>query len=128
MTCSICGYAPLTSDGTCPNCKRKTSVSFPGSEETLNTIGDTTATLGSPSGSSGGFEFPAQAVIANRYRILQHLGRGGMGSVYKAHDIELNRVVALKTIRGDLSRHSWALDRMKKEVVLARQVTHKNVS
>ena len=103
-------------------------MSFPGSEETLNTIGDTTATLRSPSGSSGGFEFPAQAVIANRYRILQHLGRGGMGSVYKAHDIELNRVVALKTIRGDLSRHSWALDRMKKEVVLARQVTHKNVS
>ena len=43
-------------------------------------------------------------VIAERYRIIRLIGRGGMGEVYEAHDLLLNEQVALKTLRGDLAR------------------------
>jgi tetratricopeptide (TPR) repeat protein len=55
------------------------------------------------------------------------LGQGGMGTVYKAHDRELDRTVALKVIRPDLAGHPKVIDRFKQELILARQITHKNV-
>jgi serine/threonine protein kinase/tetratricopeptide (TPR) repeat protein len=66
-------------------------------------------------------------VLAGRYEILQLLGRGGMGAVYKARDTELDRIVALKLIRPELARKPEILQRFKQELILARQVTHKNV-
>ena len=50
-----------------------------------------------------------------------------MGAVYKARDTELDRVVALKLIRPELARNPEILRRFKQELILARQVTHKNV-
>ncbi|HUE55147.1 MAG TPA: protein kinase, partial [Candidatus Udaeobacter sp.] len=50
-----------------------------------------------------------------------------MGAVYKARDTELDRVVALKLIRPELARNPEVLRRFKQELILARQVTHKNV-
>src|SRR5690348_13331927 len=67
------------------------------------------------------------AVLGQRYEILQVLGRGGMGAVYKARDREVDRVVALKVIRPDLAGNAAMLDRFKQELVLSHQVTHKNV-
>src|SRR5438309_6914085 len=67
------------------------------------------------------------AVLAQRYEILQILGEGGMGAVYKAMDRGLNRPVALKVIRPDLAGNQAILDRFKQELLLAREVTHKNV-
>jgi eukaryotic-like serine/threonine-protein kinase len=66
-------------------------------------------------------------VLADRYEILQLLGRGGMGAVYKAVDRELDRIVALKLIRPELARNPEILRRFKQELILARQVTHRNV-
>jgi serine/threonine protein kinase/tetratricopeptide (TPR) repeat protein len=66
-------------------------------------------------------------VIANRYEILELLGQGGMGAVYKAQDRELDRAVAIKTIRTDLADNPVVLQRFKQEIIVARQVTHKNV-
>ena len=66
-------------------------------------------------------------LLGNRYEILQLLGEGGMGSVYKARDRELDRPVALKLIRPELSSNSSILARFKQELLLSRQVTHKNV-
>src|SRR3989475_5222788 len=66
-------------------------------------------------------------VLAQRYEILQILGEGGMGAVYKAEDRELNRPVALKVIRPDLAGNKAIIDRFKQELLLAREVTHKNV-
>ena len=66
-------------------------------------------------------------VIGNRYEILQLLGEGGMGSVFKARDRELDRIVALKVIRSDLAGRASILERFKQELILARQVTHKHV-
>src|SRR5207245_6070438 len=66
-------------------------------------------------------------LLGQRYEILQILGEGGMGAVYKARDLELNRMVALKVIRPELAGHPDILRRFKQELILARQVTHKNV-
>jgi Flp pilus assembly protein TadD/predicted Ser/Thr protein kinase len=66
-------------------------------------------------------------VLANRYEIVRRIGEGGMGAVYQARDLELNRVVALKVIRPSLAKNPEILSRFKQELILARQVTHKNV-
>jgi eukaryotic-like serine/threonine-protein kinase len=66
-------------------------------------------------------------VLGRRYEILQILGEGGMGAVYRARDREVNRTVALKVIRPELTGNSAILDRFKQELVLSHQVTHRNV-
>ncbi len=66
-------------------------------------------------------------VLGGRYEILHLLGEGGMGAVYKARDRELDRPVALKLIRPELASNPSMLARFKQELLLSRQVTHKNV-
>lgn len=66
-------------------------------------------------------------LLAERYEIVRMLGEGGMGAVYQAKDVELNRSVALKVIRSDLAADATALQRFKQELILAREVTHPNV-
>ena len=65
--------------------------------------------------------------LGKRYDIVQLLGEGGMGAVYKAMDLELDRLVALKIIRPELAVHEEILARFKQELILARRITHKNV-
>jgi len=67
------------------------------------------------------------SVLGGRYDILHLLGEGGMGAVYKAKDRELDRFVALKVIHPELANRPEVLQRFKQELILARQVTHKNV-
>jgi tetratricopeptide (TPR) repeat protein/predicted Ser/Thr protein kinase len=66
-------------------------------------------------------------LLGNRYEIVRTLGEGGMGAVYQARDRELDRMVALKIIRSELAGDAEILRRFKQELILARQVTHKNV-
>ena len=66
-------------------------------------------------------------VFAGRYEILAILGRGGMGAVYKAKDLELDREVALKVVRAELTADPEILLRFKQELILARQVTDRNI-
>jgi serine/threonine protein kinase len=66
-------------------------------------------------------------VLAERYRIVQLLGAGGMGEVYEAVDLVLNERVALKTVRATIADDLRAVERLKAEVQLARKVTHPNV-
>ncbi len=66
-------------------------------------------------------------ILAGRYQILQTLGEGGMGAVYKARDLELDRMVALKVIRPELAKNPAIIDRFKKELLLSQRVTHRNV-
>jgi len=71
---------------------------------------------------------PARHVLAGRYEILGLVGSGGMGTVYRARDTELEELVALKLLRRDLLDHPGMLDRFRQEVKLARRVTHRNVA
>ncbi len=74
-----------------------------------------------------GNDIAAGSVFGGRYRIISQLGEGGMGIVYKAHDIELDDVVALKMLRPGLLVDAEQLDRLKSEIKLARRITHPNV-
>jgi eukaryotic-like serine/threonine-protein kinase len=66
-------------------------------------------------------------VLGQRYEILSLLGEGGMGAVYKSRDIELNRIIALKTIRREYAGSTAIIDRFKQELILSTTVTHRNV-
>ena len=66
-------------------------------------------------------------LFGGRYEILGVLGQGGMGAVYKARDRELDRLIALKVIRPELATDQAILQRFKQELILARNITHKNV-
>ncbi len=66
-------------------------------------------------------------VLAGRFRIVRFIAGGGMGEVYEAEDQELRERVAVKTIRADILVQPNAMARFKREVYLARKVTHPNV-
>jgi eukaryotic-like serine/threonine-protein kinase len=70
--------------------------------------------------------FSVGALILDRFRIVRHLGAGGMGDVYEATDLELGRI-ALKTIRADIASSPEMLSRFRKEVQLARKISGPHV-
>ncbi|HSD86616.1 MAG TPA: serine/threonine-protein kinase, partial [Kofleriaceae bacterium] len=70
----------------------------------------------------------AGQTLANRYDVLELLGTGGMGAVYRARDRELDDIVALKVIRKELAAEPAMVERFRHEVKLARRVTHVNVA
>ncbi len=72
------------------------------------------------------FHLATETVFANRYRIECLLGEGGMGAVYKALDLELDRTVALKLVRPDLASPQ-AMQRFKQELLLSSRISHKNI-
>src|SRR5271169_848204 len=71
--------------------------------------------------------FTPGSVLAERYRIIGLLGRGGMGEVYRADDLKLGQPVALKFLPRMLTNDAAHLERFYAEVRIARQVSHPNV-
>lgn len=69
----------------------------------------------------------APQTVADRYEILGQIGKGGMGVVYRVRDRETDEKLALKVIRADLVADSRLLERLKRELRLARRITHINV-
>jgi CheY-like chemotaxis protein/RIO-like serine/threonine protein kinase len=65
--------------------------------------------------------------FAERYEIVAPVGSGGMGTVYRARDLELGDEVAIKTLRPGFVSDSRAVNRFKAEIRLARRITHPNV-
>src|ERR1700736_431218 len=150
VECPVCQTSNPDSSAACGKCAtpnpfltsagdsgvRTVAAPFPGSEALSG--GLTTPLVsgfGSPGAAaaasrsragSGSTLFPG-AILAGRYEIIQMLGEGGMGTVYKAKDRELDRLVALKVIRAEYANHPETIRRFKQELILARQITHRNV-
>jgi serine/threonine-protein kinase len=68
------------------------------------------------------------SLFADRYEVLSTLGKGGMGVVYRARDLTLDDIVALKVLRAEMLKDDPThLERFKQEIKLARRITHRNV-
>src|SRR5512143_489468 len=67
------------------------------------------------------------ATFARRYQIIEELGRGGMGKVYKVFDTKIKEKVALKLIKPEVGSDRETLERFATEIRLARKITHRNV-
>jgi len=104
LACPACGATVIASQRFCPSC-------------------------GTPTAAGGALtegRFRAGALFAGRFRIIALQGRGGMGQVYRAQDLELGQPVALKFLTGFRSDQR-ARNRLRTEVRLARQISHPNV-
>lgn len=66
-------------------------------------------------------------VLASRYEVLDALGEGGMGMVYRVRDRETTEILALKLLRPEIARDPAMMERFKNEIRLAHRITHKNV-
>jgi serine/threonine protein kinase/tetratricopeptide (TPR) repeat protein len=71
---------------------------------------------------------PPGSIFAGRYRIIEELGKGGMGRVFRALDKKLDEEIAIKFIRPDLTEDPKMVERFRTELKAARQVIHKNVA
>ncbi len=107
VVCTSCGHPIVPSDHT------------PVAEET-----PVTAPAMAENGARG--RFVAGDLLAERYRVIDMLGSGGTGEVYRVHDTTLNQPVALKLFPRIQHDH-MALERLHREVRLARQISHGNV-
>lgn len=94
----------------------------------LGEINDTlTHTPSSPPPREDTLHFSPGDSFGSRYKIIEEVGRGGMGRVYKAEDKELGITVALKMIHPEYSARAQIIKRFKKETLLARSISHENV-
>src|SRR5277367_1274720 len=86
-----------------------------------------TSSSASGSRSSGQGHYVAGTTLADRYRIVSLLGKGGMGEVFRAEDLKLNQTVALKFLPVAMHDDEAARERFYQEVRLAREISHANV-
>jgi eukaryotic-like serine/threonine-protein kinase len=125
MVCPECSYENPETSAVCVKC----TTPLPLADQTLATGGQgwsVPAADGVVSNTSLTQLSPGTS-IGSRYDIVRLLGQGGMGAVYQAQDKELERQVAIKVIRADMASNPEILRRFKQELILARQITHKNV-
>jgi predicted Ser/Thr protein kinase len=141
-TCPACSKGVPEESLSCPSCGASVEESvsatrlLPGDPPPAAGTGAPASSRGAQTSSTGaatttrsidGARFVPGAVLADRYRIISLLGRGGMGEVYRADDLKLGQPVALKFLPESLSRDEGALERLYREVRVARRISHPNV-
>lgn len=67
------------------------------------------------------------STFAYRYQIIEELGKGGMGKVYKVHDTKIKEKIALKLIKPEIAKDKKTIERFSNELRLARRIRHKNI-
>jgi serine/threonine protein kinase/Tfp pilus assembly protein PilF len=113
----------------CPKCKtentsdsefcKKCATPLPSSKEIP---ASPTKTLETPTE-----ELTTGSTFAGRYQIIEELGKGGMGKVYKALDTEIKEKIALKLINPEISADKRTIERFQNELKFARKISHRNV-
>ena len=72
-------------------------------------------------------ELTTGSTFAGRYQIIEELGKGGMGKVYKVHDTKIKEKIALKLIKPEIAKDKKTIERFSNELRLARKIRHKNI-
>ena len=72
-------------------------------------------------------ELKTGSIFASRYEVIEELGKGGMGKVYKVLDKEVNEKIALKLLNPDIAADEKTIDRFRNELKFARKIGHRNV-
>jgi serine/threonine protein kinase/tetratricopeptide (TPR) repeat protein len=72
-------------------------------------------------------ELTAGTIFSDRYQVIEELGKGGMGNVYKVFDTKIKEKIALKLIKPELALDTEVLERFSHEMTLARKIGHRNV-
>ena len=126
VRCPACEHENAAGSEFCASCGASlAAVDSP----TLASVGDAAASSVSVSVSRTGLHgrFEPGEVLGERYRIVGLLGKGGMGEVYRADDLTLGQSVALKFLPEAVASNPAAIERFRREVRTAREVTHPNV-
>lgn len=114
MKCPKCQHDNPANTSYCGNCGMP--LSTPGNIPLAKTL-----TLQTPI-----LELERGAVFAHRYEIIEELGKGGMGKVYRVLDTKINEEVALKLIKPEIA-DSKTIERFGNEMKMARKISHKNI-
>jgi serine/threonine protein kinase len=114
IKCPKCSAENPDTQSFCGDCGTKLTPS--------ESIPDVTKTLETPVE-----QLASGSTLAGRYQIIEELGKGGMGTVYKAHDQEINEEVAIKLLKTEIARDEKTIERFRNELKIARSVSHKHV-
>ena len=113
----------------CPKCRADNpdTLKFCGACGTPFTSADAAPALPTETMKTPVRELVSGSTFAGRYQIIEELGKGGMGRVYKVFDAKIKEKVALKLIRPEVASDPETLERFGNELKLARKIRHKNV-
>ncbi len=115
MKCPQCDFENPADTKFCGNCaaplKPLEETSFP-----------FTKTLQTPKS-----ELTTGSTFAGRYQVIEELGKGGMGTVYKVYDTEIKEKIALKLLNPEVAADEKTIERFRNELKLARKIGHRNV-
>ncbi len=114
MKCPKCDTVNPETARFCLNC----ATPIPSSED----IPDLTKTMEAPRE-----ELTTGSTFAGRYQIIEELGKGGMGKVYKVHDTKIREKIALKLIKPEIAKDKKTIERFSNELRLTRKIRHKNI-
>ncbi len=114
MKCSRCGFDSPPGTRFCGRCAAplRTENDLPAATETLRTAIR---------------ELTTGTTFARRYQVIEELGKGGMGRVYKVFDTEVREKLALKLLNPDIASDEETIERFRSELRLARTVSHRHI-
>ncbi len=111
--CPKCQFENTSDSKFCKEC----GTQIPSSKDI-----EVTATIEAPKE-----ELTTGSTFAGRYQIIEELGKGGMGKVYKVHDTKIKEKIALKLIKPEIAKDKKTIERFSNELRLARKIRHKNI-
>ena len=115
LKCPKCHFENPDNTKFCGNCATSLSVS-------AETVEAPTETIKTPL-----FVLKTGSLLSHRYEIIEEIGKGGMGNVYKGLDREINEKIALKLIRPEIASNHKIIERFRNELKMARKISHRNV-